>query len=59
MKNFAFETYEGKNFSVQFISNGYLLTYWCPAHLVMRQASFLNWNDVVEFLQKVYSGEWR
>lgn len=52
------DTYYGYTFSVEFIEDGYLLTYSNPSYCTKRQRSFDKWEDLVSFLKETYSEKW-
>ena len=58
MNNEVFDTYEGFKFDVEFISNGYLLTYKDHGTRQTKQKAFYKWDNLVSFLQSYYSEEW-
>jgi len=55
----VFDIYEDFEFSIKFISNGYLLTYKDHGTYKRKEASFGTFDEVVSFLKSYYSGEWQ
>ena len=58
MSEEVFYTYEGFKFEVEFISNGYLLTYKDHGTIQTKHKAFHKWDDLVSFLKSYYSEEW-
>lgn len=56
----VFEMYEGSEFTIKFISNGYLLNYRSYNSGNYSQAAFQTWEALVIFLRTKYDqGDWR
>ena len=54
----VFETYEDFEFTVKFISNGYLITYKDHGTFKKKEASFGTFDEVISFVKTYYRGEW-